>query len=248
MNISNEPSAVMLNRIEYNYWQVVTSIDEAARSSGRNPNTIQLIVVTKGQSIEKVLSVIRAGARRLGENYVEEAMVKIAALEGREDLEWHMIGHIQSRKSRAVCEKFHWVHSVDSIKIARRLNQHARESGRRLPVLLECNVSGEASKFGWQVWDESRWSIFADEIGLLIELDQLEIKGLMTIPPYSDNPEDSRHYFQRLRRLRDHLVSWYPHLDLRELSMGMSADYQIAIQEGATMVRIGTAILGERLS
>jgi hypothetical protein len=248
MNTNNESSTVKVNQIKENYRQVVASIIQIAESVDRNPEDIRLVVVTKGQPLERVLAVVQAGAHSLGENYVEEALEKMSTLERQEDLEWHMIGHIQSRKSRAVCENFHWVHSVDSVKIARRLNQHAAERGRRLSVLLECNVSGEARKFGWQAWDESRWSNLGDEISPLLELEHLEIKGLMTIPPFSVEPEDSRPYFLRLRRLRDFLVSWYPQLDLRELSMGMSADYQIAIQEGATMVRIGTAILGERVS
>lgn len=248
MHTIDKHSAVEMDQIRENYRKVVDSIYQVAESVNRRPDDIRLIVVTKGQPLERIHAVVQAGARSLGENYVEEALSKMPELEIQEDLEWHMIGHVQSRKSRAVCENFHWVHSVDSIKIARRLNIHAAEVGRRLPVLLECNVSGEASKFGWHAWDESLWNILGDELRPILELEHLEIKGLMTIPPFSIEPEDSRPYFLRLRRLRDFLISWYPQLDLGELSMGMSADYRVAIQEGATMVRIGTAILGERIA
>ena len=207
---------------------------------------MRLVVVTKGQPLEKIMAVVSAGARCLGENYVEEALPKIAALGNLKDLEWHMIGHVQSRKASSVSEHFDWVHSVDSVKIARRLSQFAGQAAHRLSIILECNISGEAAKFGWPAWEEHRWSELANEVESLRRLENLEIRGLMTMPPFSTEPEDSRPYFIMLRNLQGYLINRFPDVSWGDLSMGMSADYVVAIQEGATIVRIGTAILGER--
>lgn len=231
--------------IHDNYRRVCDGIAQAARSVGRTAEDVKLVVVTKGHPVETIEAVLEAGAYCLGENYVEHAVQKIAALSDRE-IEWHMIGHIQSRKARLVSEHFAWVHSVDRLKIARRLDNFAGEFGRVIPVLLECNVSSEASKFGWSTWDEMRWSEFAAEIAPLLELPNLEVRGLMTMPPFDPDPEKSRVYFKKLRRLCDFLVGKFPDTDWSELSMGMSGDYQVAVQEGATMVRVGTAIVGPR--
>ncbi len=157
-----------------------------------------------------------------------------------------MIGHVQSRKARPVAELFDYLHSLDSLKLARRLDASCGEFGRRLPVLLECNVSGEETKFGYPAWQEDRWDALLPEINEIASLPNLELRGLMTMAPYLDNPEQARPYFSRLRRLRDFLQSRVAGASLSELSMGMSADYQVAIEEGATWVRIGTAIFGPR--
>jgi pyridoxal phosphate enzyme (YggS family) len=206
---------------------------------------VRLVVVTKGHSVETAQAVLDAGARHLGENYVEEALPKMDALT-EAGVEWHMIGHVQSRKARPVAEHFAWVQSVDRLKLARRLDRFAGEAGRRLPVLLECNVSGEESKFGWPAWDERRWPEFAEELAPLMDLPNLEVRGLMTMPPYNPDPEVSRPYFERLVRLRDFLAARFPSADWSELSMGMSNDYEVAVQCGATIVRVGTAIVGPR--
>jgi pyridoxal phosphate enzyme (YggS family) len=161
-------------------------------------------------------------------------------------VEWHMIGHVQSRKAQMVAENFAWVHSLDSLKLARRLDRFAAEAGRRLPVLLECNVSGEATKFGWPAWDENRWPELLPALGEVAELPNLELRGLMTMAPFFDQPEAARPYFQRLKRLQGFLAEALPRVQLTELSMGMSGDFIAAIQEGATLVRVGTAILGSR--
>lgn len=231
--------------IQDNYQRVCDNIAQAAQSVGRNAEDVKLVVVTKGHSVETIRSVLAAGACCLGENYVEHALPKIEALSDQL-VEWHMIGHIQSRKARAVSEHFAWVHSVDRLKIARRLNDFSGEYGCVTPVLLECNVSSEASKFGWQTWDEMGWPEFAAGIAPLIEFPNLELRGLMTMPPFNPDPEKSRPYFEKLRRLRDFLAEQFPQANLSELSMGMSGDYQVAVQTGATMVRVGTAIVGPR--
>jgi len=231
--------------ISENYNSVLEKIAEAAKSVGRNASDIKLIVVTKGHPVEITLAAIQAGAEFLGENYVQEALTKMGALSDT-PVEWHMIGHVQSRKARDVVENFAWMHSLDRMKLARRCAQFAQQANRKMPVLLECNISGEASKHGWSAWDESHWPAFAEELAPVFELKSLDVRGLMTMPPFELVPEDARPYFQKLCRLRDFLANRFPHADWRELSMGMSNDFEVAIQEGATIVRVGTAILGAR--
>ncbi len=229
-----------------NFNWVSDRLEAAAISVGRTGEQVRLVVVTKGQLIEIVQRVIEAGAKYLGENYLEESLAKIATLEKVKGVEWHMIGHVQSRKARKVCEHFDWVQSVDSIRLATRLDRFASEMGKNLPILLECNVSGEETKYGWTAWNELEWGDLADEISPILEMSNLTLRGLMTMPPFFSNPEQARPYFVRLRKLRDYLSAKFPDHDWNELSMGMSADYEVAIQEGATIVRVGTAILGKR--
>lgn len=221
-------------------------IAKAARSVGRSADSVTLVVVTKGQSLERIQAVLEAGARRLGENYVEEARDKITRLSAQFGVEWHMIGHIQSRKAAPVCQYFDYVHSLDSLKLAIRLDRFAGEFGRRLPVLLECNVSGEQSKFGFPVWEASLWEPFFEQAAQIASYANLELRGLMTMAPFFDLAEQARPYFRTLVRLRDALATRVPQANWGELSMGMSGDFEVAIQEGATMVRIGQAILGAR--
>jgi hypothetical protein len=235
-------------QIRANYLQVLEQIGEAARGCGRNPQEVRLVVVTKGQPLKAIRAVCAAGATILGENYVEEATVKIEALRSEFDIEWHMIGHVQSRKAEAACANFVWVETVDSLRLAERLNRFAAAQSRRLPVLLEMNLAGEASKSGLPAADPAGWP----ELGLLVSqvcaLPNLDVRGLMSVPPFFDDPEQARPYFGRLRRLAQQLAGLAGVPPLRELSMGMSADFTVAIQEGATIVRVGTAILGPRQS
>lgn len=239
-------TALSLESIRDNLEWVQERIIKAAQSVGRSADSVTLVVVTKGHSLERVRAVVEAGARRLGENYVEEALDKIASLQGGIGVEWHMIGHIQSRKAKPVCLYFDYVHSLDSLKLATRLNRFAEELGKRLPVLLECNVSGEQSKFGFPVWEESLWDAFFDQAAQIASLAHLDVRGLMTMAPYFEDSELARPYFRRLARLRDALSARAPQSRWSELSMGMSGDFETAIQEGATIVRIGQAILGAR--
>jgi PLP dependent protein len=236
----------LAGRILTNYNVVLERIASAARSVERNPDQIRLMVVTKGHQIEVVESVIAAGARLLGENYVDEALVKMRALSTIPGIEWHMIGHVQSRKAEPVSQHFSCVHSVDSLKLANRLNRFTAERNQLLPVLLECNVSGEESKFGLNAWNEGEWDLLAKEIAPILDLPALEVHGLMAMPPFFPNPEEARPYFQKLRRLQICLQEHFSTVSWKELSMGMSGDFEVAVQEGATIVRVGTAILGER--
>jgi len=236
----------LVSSIRENYQYTLDQITSAARRSGRDPNEVRLVVVTKSQSVEVVQAAIEAGVHILGENYPEEAVLKIQSLAGQSGVEWHMIGHVQSRKARLVADHFALLHSLDSLKLAQRLDRFASERNRELPVLLEFNVGGEESKAGWDASDETQWNTFLPEMADLLELSHLRVRGLMTMPPLETDPQDSRRFFQRLRQLRDRLVSQFPQADWRELSMGTSADYTVAVEEGATLVRVGTAIVGAR--
>jgi len=229
-----------------NYHAVLGHIRQVAIRCGRDPATIRLVVVTKGHSIETIRRVMGAGACNLGENYVEEAAPKISALASEMGVYWHMIGHVQSRKARAVCELFDTVHTLDSIKLAHRLDRFAGEMERKLPVLLECNVSGEESKSGLSAWQENRWAELLPVIAQLVGCANLEVRGLMTMAPFLPEAEGARIYFQRLKRLQSFFMEHFPSVTWSELSMGMSADYEVAVEEGATLVRVGTAILGPR--
>lgn len=229
-----------------NLHRVQERIAAAAASVNRDRDSICLIVVTKAHPLELVQEAIAAGVQNLGENYVEEALPKIAAVKDELEISWHMIGHVQSRKARPVSEHFDWVQTVDSLKLATRLDRFAGEIDKRVPILLECNVSGEETKFGWKSWNEMEWGNLTAELEPILRMPNLRVSGLMTMAPYFSEAEKARPYFVRLRKLRDYLAARYPDNDWHELSMGMSGDYEVAIQEGATMVRIGTAILGER--
>jgi pyridoxal phosphate enzyme (YggS family) len=232
--------------IAENYLRVMDDIQQAAVAAGRKPDSVRLVVVTKGHPIQAVQEVIQAGARWLGENYVEEALPKIAAQTHAVGVEWHMIGHVQSRKAQPVCQNFAMLHSLDSLKLARRLDRFASEQGQVFPVLLECNVSGEESKYGWATWEEARWEGLLPELAEISALAHLQVRGLMTMAPYSEDAEHSRPFFQRLQRLSSYLKGCLPAANWSEISMGMSGDFQVAIQEGATILRIGTAIMGLR--
>jgi PLP dependent protein len=232
--------------IRERYLQTLDQIAAAARKSNRDPHEIRLVVVTKSQPVEVTQAAIEAGATILGENYPEEGVMKIQSLPAQSGVEWHMIGHVQSRKARLVADHFALLHSLDGLKLAQRLDRFAAEQNRVLPVLLEFNVGGEESKSGWDASEESKWDLFFPDLNSLLELPNLRVRGLMTMPPLGTDPEDSRRFFTRLRLLRDHLASRYPQADWRELSMGTSTDYVVAVEEGATLVRVGTAIVGAR--
>jgi PLP dependent protein len=234
--------------IARNLEQVLARIALSAVQAGRNPQDVRLVVVTKTHPVEVIETLLTAGINCIGESYIDEALPKITALAGRSGVEWHMIGHVQSRKARQVCENFQYLHSLDSLKLANHLNKFAGESGRCLPVLLECNVSAEQSKFGWPAWDEALWPKLLSPIQQVLTLPGLEVRGLMTIAPMLDDPDLSRPFFQRLRKLQSYLSYNFPQANWEQLSMGMSADFEVAIQEGATLVRIGQAILGPRMA
>lgn len=236
----------LVRSIRERYLQAQENIADAARSAGRDPSGVRLIVVTKSQPVEVARAAIEAGVSALGENYPEEGVMKIQSLGELSAVEWHMIGHVQSRKAQLVALNFNFLHSLDSLKLARKLDRCCNAAGRALPVLLEFNVGGEESKSGWDASDESRWSGLLDEVRDVIALPNLQVRGLMTMPPLGATAEFSRPFFQKLKRLQEYLRAQFPRADLSELSMGTSADYEAAVQEGATFVRIGTSIVGAR--
>lgn len=237
---------IMVEQIRTKFEVIQERIHRVTQSANRTPDSVRLVVVSKTQPMEVMQAAIEAGIRRFGENYADEAVGKIAALSGVSDLEWHMIGHVQSRKARLVGEHFDWIHSLDSLKLAIRLNAAAGKVNRVLPALLEFNLAGEESKSGFFAPSEKQWEALLPEIEGILALPNLRVDGLMTMPPLFDDSEMARPYFTQLMRLRDWLSGRFPRVDWRECSMGTSSDFEIAIQEGATFVRVGSAILGPR--
>lgn len=235
----------LTEKIKANLLKVNERIDSAAVCSGRNFSDVRLVVVSKGQPIEVIQAAIEAGVRHFGENYPEESIDKIQAFQ-ENDLTWHMIGHLQSRKARLVCENFQWMHSLDSLRLAEKMERHLAQLGRSLPVLLEFNVGGEESKAGWLAADENSWPAIRDEVGVLLQLPHLVLRGLMTMPPLTATAAEARKYFIKLVKLQEYLHSQFPAVSWKELSMGTSSDFETAVEEGATFIRIGTAILGPR--
>lgn len=236
----------MTQKIRDSYQAILQRISEATAAANRGSEEITLVVVTKKQPLPVIQAVVEAGATYLGENYADEALPKIQALSHLGNIKWHMIGHVQSRKARIVADHFSMVHSVDSLKLAEKLNRSCEEAQKKLPVLLELNLGGEESKSGWIVSNEADLLSLSSEIEQMMALPWLELSGLMTMPPLSSDPEDSRPYFRKLCQYRDVLGKRYPGLSWSELSMGTSVDFEVGIQEGATMVRVGQAILGPR--
>jgi hypothetical protein len=223
--------------------EVQDRIRAAAVRSGRDPEAVRLIVVTKGQPLSHIRLAVAAGARILGENYAEEAVPKIEALHD-DRLRWVMIGHVQSRKSGLVAAHFDAIHSLDSVKLARRLDS-SRLDSEPFETLVQVNVSGEEAKYGLPGWDREHFPAIAAFIDQAAGFERLQLRGLMTVPPFLP-PEEVRPYFRRLAELQVRLQDRFPELQLDQLSMGMSGDFEAAVEEGATIVRIGTAILGPR--
>jgi len=219
---------------------VKNRIEKAARSSGRDPETIRLVAVSKTVPANRVKQAIQAGATILGENYVQEARTKFNEL-ATYPVSWHFIGHLQSNKAKYAVRLFDLIHSVDTLKLARELDKQSHKINKIQEVLIQVNISKEASKSGVDV--KGIHNLLKD-INLL---ENLSVKGLMTMPPYFNAPEKVRPYFSALRDLRDRLEQQgLLNVSLSELSMGMTGDFEAAIQEGATLVRIGTAIFGKR--
>jgi pyridoxal phosphate enzyme (YggS family) len=235
----------MTSRIATNLEKVRENILRSAEISRRKPSDITLVVVSKKQPIEILEEAISAGINKFGENYPEEAIEKMGLLRHSEIIEWHMIGHLQSRKARIMVENFSMLHALDSLQLAEKLNRILGEVGKKLPVLLECNVSGEGSKFGWKAENQEDWENIAADLSRLNFLENLLPIGLMTMPPLTKNVEEVRPYFRKLKELRNFL-SYKLDMKLPELSIGTSIDYEIAIQEGSTYIRVGQAILGSR--
>ena len=246
-------SASPSKHIQASYSSLQDEIYQQAHASGRTPEAITLVVVTKKQSIASIKSIYDLGHRHFGENRIEEAADKIPVLSAATQsshppITWHMIGHIQSRKARSAITLFDHLHSIDSIKLAKRLSNFASHENTTASLLLQCNVSGESTKSGFVASDtspnSSQWSDLVQSISEISVLPNIIITGLMTMAPMASNPENSRPTFRTLRLLRDQISHRFPQLSIKHLSMGMSADYGIAIQEGATILRVGTSIFG----
>ena len=225
-----------MSTIKENLLRVTERIEKAARRVGRDPKEIKLVAVSKTVEASRIQEAIETGVSILGENYVQEAQKKIEEI-GR-PVAWHFIGHLQTNKAKYAIRLFEMIHSLDSFPLAEELNRRAEQVGQVAKVMIEVNISGEATKFGT---DEEK--VFSIARGIL-NLRHLSLEGLMTMPPYFDSPEMSRPYYIKLRELKEKMIR--EGIPLKELSMGMSNDFEIAIEEGATYVRVGTAIFGER--
>jgi hypothetical protein len=214
-------------------------IAAAAKRAGRDPSSVKLVVVTKTIDVARIKEAVDAGVVVLGENRVREAKEKIEKLGSA--AAWHLIGHLQTNKAGHAVALFDLIHSMDSLELAKELGKQAAKRGKKQNVLIEVNSGEEASKAGISIRDAAGLVRDAAKLGNIV------IQGLMTIPPYSEDPEDSRPYFRALRDLAESIAREnIPGVSMRELSMGMSGDFEVAIEEGATMVRVGTAIFGVR--
>ena len=226
-----------------NIARIKEQISQTAQRAGRDPDSIVLMAVTKTVEPERIRQAYNAGARIFGENRVQEFSEKATALQDLPDAEWHLIGHLQTNKAKRAVELFHGLDSVDSLRLAQKLNQAAQQEGKRLPVLIEINVGGEENKNGLAA-DSPDLQELLHEIQ---KLEHLQVRGLMTIPPYTEDPQRARPYFRKLRDLRDSIAARrLPRIEMNVLSMGMSHDFEVAVEEGSTCVRVGTAIFGDR--
>ncbi len=218
--------------------EVRERIAGAARRNGRKPEEILLVAVTKTVPAERIQEAIRAGIRALGENRVQEAEEKIRGI--RDKVAWHLVGHLQTNKARKAVEIFDWIQAVDSLHLAQAVGKRGRELGKAVPVLVEVNTSGEATKYGLSP------ERAGEELERIAKVEGLAVKGLMTVGSFGPM-EEARACFRNLRKLRDEIARCaFPNVAMEHLSMGMTNDFEVAIEEGATMVRIGTAIFGGR--
>ena len=245
-----EPNPELIQTIKQRLEVLDANIALASEKSNRSVSEILLLAVSKRQPLSIIEAAYACGLRTFGENYAEEAHEKIEQLAYLPEICWEMVGHIQSRKSTLVAADFSRVHSLDSLKLARRLNTARAEQGFNEPleVLLQLNVSGEASKEGLPAWDKDRWHDLLPIVSEILTLNHLRLTGLMTMPPLFEDPELSRPFFRSLREAHDFLNQQTPGLGLTQLSMGTSSDYSVAVEEGATIIRIGTALLGPRMT
>ncbi|WP_020587478.1 YggS family pyridoxal phosphate-dependent enzyme [Desulfobacter curvatus] len=227
-------------QIQSNIKKIQDEICAAAQKSGRNASGVTLIAVSKRKPAEMIQQAIDAGHRDFGENYIQEAMEKIDLL-GRESATWHFIGHLQSNKAKFAVKYFDLIHTVDTVKLAKEINRQAEKIGKIQEILLQVNIARETTKSGAQ---ESEIMDIANQV---CQFDNLHVSGLMCMPPFFDDPEEARIYFKRLKQISKDIEALnLPHTDMTHLSMGMSNDFTVAVEEGATLVRVGTAIFGAR--
>ena len=225
--------------LKQNYDEVRLQIDEACKKVGRNPSEVTLICVSKTKPNEMIQELYDEGIRDFGENKVQELSGKMDALP--DDIKWHQIGHLQRNKVKYILGKTELIHSVDSFRLAEEINIQAKRKGIVVPILIELNIGGEESKFGLEKDDVIS---FVKQVS---ELDGLKIMGLMTVAPFVDDPEDNRSLFKSIKELSNEIASLnIKNVSMEVLSMGMTNDYMVAVEEGSTMVRVGTGIFGER--
>jgi pyridoxal phosphate enzyme (YggS family) len=222
-------------------------IQSAARRAGRSSKDVKLIAVSKLQPVEKIRIALECGITDFGENYPEETYRKINDLPLEiEKIRFHMIGHLQSRKARIVANQFHYIHSIDSFHVAQVLSSELEEADRSIDGLIELNLTGESSKTGFPAWDEGHVDECLQNIGQILLMKHINLIGLMTMPPLAENPESSRKVYQELKSIQKLFSKVYVNNSWNELSMGTSFDYEVAIEEGSTMVRVGQALFGPR--
>lgn len=218
--------------------EIQKRVKAAALKVGRDPSSIKIVAVSKKKPASQIEQLYRCGQKIFGENYVQEAVRKIDALSSFGDISWHFIGHLQKNKAKLAVKYFNWIEGVDSFSLAKLLNKYALKAQKKINCLIQVNIGREKTKSG--ILEEE----IVDLIESIIELEALSLKGFMTIHPRSEHVEDSRHWFKKMKVLLEKYQARYPFL--KELSMGMSKDFEIAIEEGATIVRIGTALFGPR--
>lgn len=230
--------------LQSNITRVLERIAAACHRAGRKPDEVTLVAVSKTVDAHRVALAYELGLREFGENRVQEAAEKIPLVKAAATwhLTWHLIGHLQTNKAKKAVELFHVIQSIDSVRVARAVGAHAAAVNKDMPILLEVNVSGEATKSGFSPQE------LEAAVSEIISLPSLRLQGLMTIAPIVDHPDLARPHFARLRQLRDRLHTAYPECDWRHLSMGMTDDFEAAIEEGATIVRVGRAVFGERVT
>ena len=228
-----------MDSIRENLRNIRSRIEKAAERAGRSPDEITLVGVSKVQPLEKIQAAVEAGLVHLGENRVQEAAGKVPQIKG--NVHWRLVGHLQRNKAKKAVELFDMIESIDSERLAEEVARRCVDAGKTMDILLEVNVGGEEAKTGIEA------SKLMDLARFCARLEGISVKGIMVIPPFDTNPENSRPYFQRSRRLFEELRgAAIEGLDIRHLSMGMSSDFEVAIEEGATIVRVGTAIFGQR--
>jgi pyridoxal phosphate enzyme (YggS family) len=239
-----EPAGTEVKR---NLNAVLERMVAAARRAGRDPSLVRLVAVTKTFPPERILAAYQAGVRDIGENRIEEARDKVSTVTAQvgtsDPIRWHLIGHLQRRKAREAVQLFDLIQSVDSVKLAQTLDRHAEALGKQMAILLQVNVARDPHKFGFLAEPRSE---FLNAVAQISGLGHLRVQGLMTIGPLVASAEQARPFFRGLRELRDEVAQHHPEAVWRELSMGMTDDFTVAIAEGATIVRIGRAIFGER--
>ncbi len=244
--MSNQELSPLQLKIKNNFAEVMEIIDHAAKISGRNADEISILAISKRQPLEVIEAAYHCGQLAFGESYVQEALEKMAHFQELKDIRWNMVGHIQSRKARDVAEKFHAVHSLDSLKLATLLNQYRPPELSLLEVFLEVNIGDESSKTGFPASNEEDWEALVGVVESILRLERLKLVGLMAMPPLFPDSQQSRPYFQTLRELSDYINYRVKKAAFTQLSAGTSTDFDVAIEEGATIVRIGERLLGPR--